>query len=172
MTGSPSCLELNNWGAARPGTAAQFLSHRRAKRHRRTKHQAPNSKLQRSSKSENTKPRQMPGQTARNIGFWAWSLLPGNSASPKLRSARPAHHNFLFPPAPQRIRWRRISRRSQVGPVESTEHFMAKSLMRAVGVVPGKREVRLIEHRTPKIAGANQVKIRSLEVGAADTDFE
>ena len=44
--------------------------------------------------------------------------------------------------------------------------------MRAVGVVPGKREVRLIEHRTPKIAGANQVKIRSLEVGVCGTDRE
>src|SRR5438309_11488408 len=49
---------------------------------------------------------------------------------------------------------------------------MAKSLMRAVGVVPGKREVRLIEHRTPKIAGPNQVKIRSLEVGVCGTDRE
>ena len=44
--------------------------------------------------------------------------------------------------------------------------------MRAVGVVPGEREVRLIEHRTPKIAGANQVKIRSLEVGVCGTDRE
>src|SRR6266536_1548796 len=49
---------------------------------------------------------------------------------------------------------------------------MAKSVMRAVGVVPGEREVRLIEHRTPKIAGANQVKIRSLEVGVCGTDRE
>jgi threonine dehydrogenase-like Zn-dependent dehydrogenase len=49
---------------------------------------------------------------------------------------------------------------------------MAKSLMRAVGVVPGEREVRLIEHRTPKIDGANQVKIRSLEVGVCGTDRE
>ena len=44
--------------------------------------------------------------------------------------------------------------------------------MRAVGVVPGQREVRLIEHGTPKIAGANQVKIRSLEVGVCGTDRE
>src|SRR2546428_976632 len=49
---------------------------------------------------------------------------------------------------------------------------MAKSLMRAVGVVPGEREVRLIEHRTPKMGGANQVKIRSLEVGVCGTDRE
>ena len=44
--------------------------------------------------------------------------------------------------------------------------------MRAVGVVPGMREVRLIEHGTPKIAGENQVKIRSLEVGVCGTDRE
>ncbi len=44
--------------------------------------------------------------------------------------------------------------------------------MRAVGVIPGKREVRLIEHRTPKIATRNQVKIRSLEVGVCGTDRE
>src|SRR5438552_13333600 len=49
---------------------------------------------------------------------------------------------------------------------------MAKSLMRAVGVIPGKREVRLMEHRTPKIAEASQVKIRSLEVGVCGTDRE
>ena len=44
--------------------------------------------------------------------------------------------------------------------------------MRAVGVIPGKREVRLMEHRTPKIAEASQVKIRSLEVGVCGTDRE
>src|SRR5438876_6770423 len=49
---------------------------------------------------------------------------------------------------------------------------MAKSLMRAVGVIPGKREVRLMEHRTPKIAEASHVKIRSLEVGVCGTDRE
>src|SRR5438477_3038298 len=49
---------------------------------------------------------------------------------------------------------------------------MAKSMMRAVGIVPGEREVRLIEHEAPKIAGANQVRIRSLEVGVCGTDRE
>src|SRR5438034_5860132 len=44
--------------------------------------------------------------------------------------------------------------------------------MRAVGVIPGKREVRLMEHRTPKIAEASHVKIRSLEVGVCGTDRE
>src|SRR5882724_5983911 len=74
----------------------QFLSHRRAK------HQATNSKLQRSSKSQNTKPqKQMPGQTARRsvfeLGVWcffgAWSLEFGaccldSPVSQKLRSAQ------------------------------------------------------------------------------------
>ncbi len=49
---------------------------------------------------------------------------------------------------------------------------MPNSMMRAVGVVPGKREVRLIEHEAPGIAAANQVKIRSLEVGVCGTDRE
>src|SRR6266498_5963295 len=49
---------------------------------------------------------------------------------------------------------------------------MPKSTMRAVGVVPGEREVRLIEHETPKIASAREVKVRSLEVGVCGTDRE
>src|SRR2546429_737184 len=49
---------------------------------------------------------------------------------------------------------------------------MAKSMMRAVGVLPGKREVRLIEHEAPKISATNQLKIRSLEVGVCGTDRE
>src|SRR6266516_1246104 len=49
---------------------------------------------------------------------------------------------------------------------------MAESLMRAVGVIPGQREVRLMEHQTPKIAEPSQVKIRSLEVGICGTDRE
>jgi glucose 1-dehydrogenase len=49
---------------------------------------------------------------------------------------------------------------------------MATSWMRAVGVIPGKREVRLMEHQTPKIAEPSQVKIRSLEVGVCGTDRE
>jgi glucose 1-dehydrogenase len=44
--------------------------------------------------------------------------------------------------------------------------------MRAVGVVPGEREVRLIEHETPRIAAAREVKVRSLEVGVCGTDRE
>jgi threonine dehydrogenase-like Zn-dependent dehydrogenase len=49
---------------------------------------------------------------------------------------------------------------------------MAKSWMRAVGVVPGKREVRLMEHQAPKITAPNEVKIRSIEVGVCGTDRE
>lgn len=49
---------------------------------------------------------------------------------------------------------------------------MAKAMMRAVGVVPGRREVRLIEHEAPKVSAASQVKIRSLEVGVCGTDRE
>ncbi len=45
-------------------------------------------------------------------------------------------------------------------------------MMRAVGVLPGKREVRLIEHEAPKISATNHVKIRSLEVGVCGTDRE
>src|SRR5437762_7045449 len=49
---------------------------------------------------------------------------------------------------------------------------MAKSMMRAVGVVPGTRQVRLLEHEMPQIAAANEVKIRSIEVGVCGTDRE
>lgn len=44
--------------------------------------------------------------------------------------------------------------------------------MKAVGVLPEKREVRLIEHAIPEVAGAYDVKIRSLEVGVCGTDKE
>src|SRR5437762_8390677 len=49
---------------------------------------------------------------------------------------------------------------------------MAKSMMQAVGVVPGHRAVRLMEHEAPKVSAANHVKIRSLEVGVCGTDRE
>jgi len=44
--------------------------------------------------------------------------------------------------------------------------------MRAVGVVPSKREVQLIEHHTPQLSADNEVKIRALEVGICGTDKE
>ncbi len=42
--------------------------------------------------------------------------------------------------------------------------------MRAVGVFPGTREVRLIEHPEPSISSAGDVKLRMLEVGVCGTD--
>src|SRR5438132_13075328 len=47
-----------------------------------------------------------------------------------------------------------------------------KSTMQAVGVIPRKKEVRLIEHRAPQISASDHVKIRSLEVGICGTDKE
>jgi threonine dehydrogenase-like Zn-dependent dehydrogenase len=44
--------------------------------------------------------------------------------------------------------------------------------MRAVGVLPSKREVRLLEHAVPTITTDQQVKVRSLEVGICGTDKE
>lgn len=44
--------------------------------------------------------------------------------------------------------------------------------MRAVGVVPGKREVRILEHTVPSVTASNEVKVRSLEVGICGTDKE
>ncbi|MGV3774582.1 MAG: glucose 1-dehydrogenase [Verrucomicrobiales bacterium] len=44
--------------------------------------------------------------------------------------------------------------------------------MRAVGVVPGEREVRLIDHVAPRISSDNEVRIKALEVGLCGTDKE
>jgi threonine dehydrogenase-like Zn-dependent dehydrogenase len=44
--------------------------------------------------------------------------------------------------------------------------------MRAVGVVPSRKEVRMIEHPAPAITQSNQVKIRTLDVGICGTDRE
>lgn len=44
--------------------------------------------------------------------------------------------------------------------------------MRAVGVVPTRKEVRMIDHPTPTVQSANQVKIRTLDVGICGTDRE
>src|SRR5207249_4295066 len=81
--------------------------------------------------------------------------------------------NFLFPLKQRTIRWRRAFPAGGWSAWLSQQNtFMAKSMMRAVGVLPGKREVRLIEHEAPKISATNQVKIRSLEVGVCGTDRE
>ena len=42
--------------------------------------------------------------------------------------------------------------------------------MKAVGVFPGSREVRIIEHEEPRIAAPGEVKLRMLEVGVCGTD--
>lgn len=44
--------------------------------------------------------------------------------------------------------------------------------MKAVGVFPGSREVRLVDHPEPRLEAADQVKVRVLEVGACGTDRE
>ena len=49
---------------------------------------------------------------------------------------------------------------------------MNSSTMRAVGVIPDKREVRLLQHATPNISTANEVRVRTIEVGICGTDRE
>ena len=44
--------------------------------------------------------------------------------------------------------------------------------MKAVGVVPGRKEVRQLEHPHPQITRDNEVHIRTLEVGICGTDRE
>jgi threonine dehydrogenase-like Zn-dependent dehydrogenase len=49
---------------------------------------------------------------------------------------------------------------------------MNKTTMQAVGVLPLKREVRLVQHAAPRITASNEVRIKSLEVGICGTDKE
>lgn len=44
--------------------------------------------------------------------------------------------------------------------------------MRAIGVLPEQREVRLLDHATPSVTGDNQVRVKALEVGICGTDKE
>ena len=44
--------------------------------------------------------------------------------------------------------------------------------MKGVGVVPKKKELRLIDHPEPEITAPNELKIRSIEVGICGTDRE
>jgi glucose 1-dehydrogenase len=44
--------------------------------------------------------------------------------------------------------------------------------MRAIGVVPSQREVRLLEQAVPQIRADYEIKVRSLEVGICGTDKE
>ena len=49
---------------------------------------------------------------------------------------------------------------------------MKSESMRAVGVIPHKKEVSLFSHAAPGAIAPNQVKIRTLEVGVCGTDRE
>ena len=44
--------------------------------------------------------------------------------------------------------------------------------MKAVGVIPGEREVRLLDHAAPSLRADRQIRVRSLEVGICGTDRE
>jgi glucose 1-dehydrogenase len=44
--------------------------------------------------------------------------------------------------------------------------------MKAVGVFPRTREVRIVEHPEPSVSAAHEVKLRMLEVGVCGTDRE
>lgn len=49
---------------------------------------------------------------------------------------------------------------------------MNKKSMKAVGVLPGRRSVELVEHPVPAIETSSQVRFRTLEVGICGTDKE
>ncbi len=53
-----------------------------------------------------------------------------------------------------------------------SELLMNGKTMRAVGVVPARHEVRIVDHVTPELTGDHQVKVRALEVGICGTDKE
>ena len=44
--------------------------------------------------------------------------------------------------------------------------------MRAIAVVPGRREVALVDHPEPELSGPYEVRLRMLEVGVCGTDRE
>ena len=44
--------------------------------------------------------------------------------------------------------------------------------MKAVAVVPGKRQIQLIDQEPPRLTSPTQVKLRMLEVGVCGTDRE
>src|SRR3954447_5767278 len=44
--------------------------------------------------------------------------------------------------------------------------------MRAVGVIPQKKQVGILSHAAPRIISPQQVKVRTLEVGICGTDRE
>lgn len=44
--------------------------------------------------------------------------------------------------------------------------------MKAIGVIPGRKEVAMVEHAAPQITADDHVKVRALEVGICGTDKE
>lgn len=44
--------------------------------------------------------------------------------------------------------------------------------MKAIGVLPARREIRLVDHPEPRVAGPDEVKLRILDVGVCGTDKE
>jgi len=40
-------------------------------------------------------------------------------------------------------------------------------MMRSVGVFPGSREVRIVEHEEPRVSAPREIKLRMLEVASA-----
>jgi len=49
---------------------------------------------------------------------------------------------------------------------------MNSATMRAVGVVPGKKEVALLRHPEPSISAPTELRVRTIEVGICGTDRE
>src|SRR6266436_9376857 len=49
---------------------------------------------------------------------------------------------------------------------------MRSESMRAVGVIPKKREVGVLSHAAPRLHGPADVRIRTIEVGVCGTDRE
>lgn len=49
---------------------------------------------------------------------------------------------------------------------------MNNKTMKAVAVLPGKREVALLDHATPEVSAPTHVRVRTIEVGICGTDRE
>ena len=95
-------------------------------------------------------------------------FLGHRSAEVAIERCYSRHFFVFYPPASVKVV---LPRRC-----ETTRGFyinrMKRSTMRAVGVLPQKREVRLLDHTAPTISADDQVKVKSLEVGICGTDKE
>ena len=49
---------------------------------------------------------------------------------------------------------------------------MGNSTMKAVAVVPGEKELRLVDHPLPQVSCETQIKVKTLDVGICGTDRE